>query len=180
MGDRHINIFGLTQAADAQSGAPPSESNAAKRAQVTSSAAQSAVPAAEAPEARGSALLAEAVNGEPRAQLTCEQATELVAAAAYNHAAPIIKLLPSYLHPLLATAPMSEVRSLFVNRCLGDTCALKHDPRDHAWHPEMARHKRGEARDRLQTRLQPIKTFAYAVFKKCLCKSANVEGFAGT
>ena len=121
MGDRHINIFGLTQAADAQSGAPPSESNAAKRARVASSAAQSAVPAAEAPEARGSALLAEAVNGEPRAQLTCEQATELVAAAAYNHAAPIIKLLPSYLHPLLATAPMSEVRSLFINRCLGDT-----------------------------------------------------------
>ena len=108
MDDRHINVFGLSRAAaDTRSADLPQSS--IKRARVSAIAPHSAATEAEASDVKGSTLLAGIVNGAPRSKLTCEQCFDLVAATAFNHATPIIKMLPGYVRPLLMEAPMAEV-----------------------------------------------------------------------
>ena len=108
--DRYINAFGLSQAANADSKGPGPAECARVTTGTTTSSTHSSASDDDAPEVRGSTLLAEAINGALRAKLTCQQAVDLVAAAAFNHAAPVVALLPKYLRPLLQTARIDEVR----------------------------------------------------------------------
>ena len=111
-GTRFVNSFTLSQAADQRREKPVGAAAKRKRGAKQPAADVAAAPAPDpgSPEAKGMRLLAEALNGEPRAQLSCEDAAHLVAAAAYSSAMHVLEWLPAYLRPLLTAADMTEVR----------------------------------------------------------------------
>ena len=112
-GTRFINSFILSQAAeqpcDELLGTAAKRKRGAER-QAAAAVAAALAPVPDSPEAKGIQLLAEVLNGEPRAHLSCEEAAHLVAAAAYGNATHVLEWLPAYLRPLLTTVSMSEVR----------------------------------------------------------------------